>query len=81
MVAGLGVALLPGTPQIAYGRRLELDSRALAASPLLWHELDSGLRRSPEHGTLIHGEDVLQRLGDQMDGKTAQAILRASGLS
>lgn len=65
----------------AYGRRLQLDSRTLTASPLLWHELDRGLRRSLEHGTLIHGEDVLQRLGDQIDGRTAEAILRASGLS
>ncbi|MFF4567777.1 hypothetical protein [Streptomyces sp. NPDC001435] len=64
-----------------YGHRLELDPRILAANPLLWHELDTGVRRSLERGTLRHGADVLDRLGHQIDEETAEAVLRASGLS
>lgn len=65
----------------AYGHRLELDSRVLSANPFLWHELDTGVRRSLEKGTLLQGEDLLRRLAEQIDGETAQAVLRASGLS
>lgn len=64
----------------AYGHSLEVDSRVLAASPLLWHELDAGIRRSLEKGTLLRGEDVFRRLGEQIDGETTQGVLRASGL-
>lgn len=64
-----------------HGHRLELDPRVLAANPLLWHELDTGVRRSVEQGTLIQGTDVLRRLGEQIDGETAREVLRASGLS
>ncbi|MHC3467430.1 hypothetical protein ACYF6T_01835 [Streptomyces sp. 7R007] len=62
-------------------RTLCLDSRVLAANPLLWHELDTGVRRSLERGTLRHGADVLDRLGRRIDDETAEAVLRASGLS
>ncbi|MCX4880878.1 hypothetical protein [Streptomyces sp. NBC_00847] len=65
----------------AYGHHLELDPRVLAANPLIWHELDTGLRRSIERGTLRQGADVLQQLGHRIDNDTAQAVLRASGLS
>ncbi|MGR6968081.1 hypothetical protein ACU639_00345 [Streptomyces cynarae] len=64
-----------------YGHRLELDPRVLTANPFLWHELDTGVRRSLERGTLRQGTDVLECLGRQIDGETAQAVLRASGLS
>ncbi|MGW1892214.1 hypothetical protein ACWCP6_18430 [Streptomyces sp. NPDC002004] len=64
-----------------HGRRLELDPRVLAANPLIWHELDTGVRRSIERGTLRHGADVLRQLAHQIDDETAQAVLRASGLS
>ncbi|MFJ9821454.1 hypothetical protein ACIRU3_40650 [Streptomyces sp. NPDC101151] len=64
-----------------YGHRLELDPRVLAANPLLWHELDTGVRRSLERGTLRHGVDVLNRLGHRIDDETVQEVLRASGLS
>ncbi|MFF2507548.1 hypothetical protein ACFVTY_29815 [Streptomyces sp. NPDC058067] len=64
-----------------YGHRLELDPRTLAANPLLWHELDTGVRRSLERGTLRHGADDLARLGHRIDDETAQAVLRASGIS
>ncbi|MFE9453742.1 hypothetical protein [Streptomyces sp. NPDC006739] len=64
----------------AYGHRLEVDPRVLAASPLLWHELDTGVRRSLERGTLCQGADVLDRLGRRIDADTARAVLRASGL-
>ncbi|GHI06053.1 hypothetical protein Scel_43740 [Streptomyces cellostaticus] len=63
-----------------HGHRLELDPRILAANPLLWHELDTGVRRSLERGTLRQGADVLARLGHHIDDETARAVLRASGL-
>jgi hypothetical protein len=64
-----------------HGHRLELDPRILAANPLLWHELDTGVRRSLERGTLRQGTDVLDRLGHRIDGEAAEGVLRASGLS
>ncbi|MEU1481504.1 hypothetical protein [Streptomyces sp. NPDC005760] len=64
-----------------YGHRLELDPRVLAANPLIWHELDTGVRRSVERGTLLQGADVLDRLGHSIDDEAARAVLRASGLS
>ncbi|MEU6087137.1 hypothetical protein ABZ865_10055 [Streptomyces sp. NPDC047085] len=64
-----------------HGHRLELDPRILVANPLLWHELDTGVRRSLERGMLRHGADVLERLGHCIDDETVQAVLRASGLS
>jgi hypothetical protein len=67
--------------QDAHGHFLELDPRVLAANPLLWHELDTGVRRSLEHGTLRQGADVLGRLGHTIDDETAEAVLKASGLS
>ncbi|MFI7412900.1 hypothetical protein ACIBU0_29920 [Streptomyces sp. NPDC049627] len=62
------------------GHRLELDPRTLVANPLLWHELDTGVRRSRAHGTLLEGRDVLEQLGHQVDDVTTQAVLRASGI-
>ncbi|MET9118962.1 hypothetical protein ABZX38_32875 [Streptomyces longwoodensis] len=64
-----------------HGHSLELDPRTLAANPLLWHELDTGVRRSLERGTLRHGADVLDRLGRHIDDETARTVLRKSGLS
>lgn len=63
-----------------YGHRLELDPRVLAANPLIWHELDTGVRRSVERGTLLQGRDVLDRLGRRIDEETVRAVLRESGL-
>ena len=65
----------------AHGHKLELDPRILVANPLLWHELDTGVRRSLEGGTLLLGADVMARLGQHIDDETVQAVLRASGLS
>ncbi|WP_093904137.1 hypothetical protein [Streptomyces sp. cf386] len=62
------------------GHRLELDPRTLIANPLLWHELDSGVQRSRERGTLQEGTDALERLRHQIDDATARAVLRASGI-
>ncbi|ALV37035.1 hypothetical protein [Streptomyces sp. CdTB01] len=63
-----------------HGNRLELDPRVLIANPVLWHELDTGARRSLERGTLHQGFDVLRRLGHRIDDETARAVLRESGL-
>jgi hypothetical protein len=62
-----------------HGGRVELDPRILVASPLLWHLLDAGVRRSRERGTLRYGARVLGELGERVDGE-AESILRASGL-
>ena len=64
-----------------YGHRLELDVRVLTANPLIWHELDTGVRRSLAHGRLRQSTSVLQHLGRQIDNETARAIFHASGLS
>ncbi|WP_175647779.1 hypothetical protein [Streptomyces cyaneochromogenes] len=64
-----------------YGHRLELDPGPSRASPFLWHELDTGVRRSLEYGTLRHGTNVLDRLGHRIDDENVRAVLRASGLS
>ncbi|WP_210585919.1 hypothetical protein [Streptomyces sp. GESEQ-35] len=65
----------------AHGQRLELDPRVLIANPLLWHELDTGVRRSLERGTLPQDPDDLRRLRHRIDDETARAVLRASGIS
>ncbi|MGW2962128.1 hypothetical protein ACWDGI_27200 [Streptomyces sp. NPDC001220] len=63
------------------GNRLELDPNVLHANPLLWHELDTGVRRSLARGTLRRGAEVLTQLGHQIDDTNALAVLRASGLT
>lgn len=64
-----------------HGRRLELDPRVLAANPLIWHELDIGVHRSVDRGTLLQGADVMEKLGHRIDDETVRAVLKASGLS
>ena len=64
-----------------FGNKLALDARVLRANPMLWHELDTGVHRSLERGTLRHGADVLNQMGHRIDDETVQAVLRASGLS
>jgi len=64
----------------ARGTRLQLDPRVLTGSPLLWHALDTGVRRSRAAGTLRQGTDVLARLAHEIDGETAKAVLKASGM-
>ncbi|CAM5241091.1 hypothetical protein [Streptomyces aurantiogriseus] len=63
----------------AHGHRLELDPRVLVDNPLLWHQLDTGVRRSLERGTLRQGADVLERLGHEIDDRITRAVLKASG--
>ncbi|MFE3033387.1 hypothetical protein ACFXKY_17290 [Streptomyces canus] len=68
----------------SYGHRLELDPRVLATNPLIWHELETGVHRSVERGTLLQGTDVLEalnRLGHTIDDEIVRGVLRASGLS
>jgi hypothetical protein len=64
----------------AGGRWLELDPRVLAGNALIRHEVDAGIRRSRECGTLRSGTEVLLRLSDRIDGAEAQAVFRASGM-
>lgn len=65
----------------AFGNRLQIDTRTLAANPLLWHELDTGAHRSLERGTLRYGADILDRLGERIDDDIMRGVLGASGLS
>ncbi|MET9084187.1 hypothetical protein ABZX77_20290 [Streptomyces sp. NPDC004237] len=65
----------------SHGSRLELDPGVLHANPLLWHELDTGVRRSQERGTLRRGAEVLAQLGHEIDDTNARAVLEASGLT
>ncbi|MFI6251558.1 hypothetical protein [Streptomyces sp. NPDC051016] len=65
----------------SHGSRLELDPAVLHANPLLWHELDTGVRRSQERGTLRRGAEVLAQLGHEIDDTNARAVLEASGLT
>ncbi|MBP2064314.1 hypothetical protein [Streptomyces iranensis] len=63
-----------------YGHRVTLDLGVLVADPLLWHELDTGARRSLEAGTLRHGAEILRLLGRNLDDTATRGILGASGL-
>ncbi|KUO12672.1 PH domain-containing protein [Streptomyces sp. DSM 15324] len=63
------------------GHHVELDARVLATDPFLRHEVDTGVRRSLERGTLRQGELALRRLTEEIDGETVEAVLRASGMS
>ncbi|MDT3400139.1 hypothetical protein RKE29_26550 [Streptomyces sp. B1866] len=64
----------------ADGGHVAFDARVLSAAPLLWHALETGARRSAERGTLRYGAWALRRLARRIDGGTARAVLRASGL-
>ncbi|MDO0909865.1 hypothetical protein QQM39_03000 [Streptomyces sp. DT2A-34] len=65
----------------AYGERVVLDPRVLAANPLIWHALDEGARRSRESGTLVCGSRVLEELGRRIDSAECRGILKATGLN
>ncbi|MFF8811727.1 hypothetical protein [Streptomyces pactum] len=63
------------------GHRVEIDPRVLTANPLLWHQLDRGVRLSRRRGLLHGGTAALAALGDRIDGDGARALLGAAGLS
>ncbi|MDG4859516.1 hypothetical protein P8605_15355 [Streptomyces sp. T-3] len=65
----------------AYGGRLQLDPRVLAANPLLWHLLDQGVRHSLTQGSLLAGAKAAEQLGRRIDRVTSRTILRLSGLA
>jgi hypothetical protein len=46
---------------------------------MLWHLLDTGIRRSEQRGTLRSEPEALAELRERVDGQ-ARAILNASGL-
>jgi hypothetical protein len=64
------------------GGRVELSPRVLEANPQLWRLLDAGARSScaAPDGTLRCGTAELRRLGERVDGETAKAVFRVSGL-
>ncbi len=64
----------------ASGVRVELELAVLRANPLLWHHLETGARRSREHGTLHEGTALLTALAEHIDSHAARGILQASGM-
>lgn len=62
------------------GNRVEFDPKVLAANPLLWHRLDTGVRRARESGLLREGAMPLGALADRIDGDGARTLLRSAGL-
>lgn len=63
----------------AAGRRAEVDAAAIAASPLLRHELDAGARHSHTAGLLADPSPVSGPAA-AADAAQARALFRASGL-
>ncbi|WP_367136189.1 MULTISPECIES: hypothetical protein [Streptomyces] len=59
----------------AGGRRVEFDPEILVANPLLWHRLDSGVRRARESGLLREGDAPLAELAERIDGEGARRLL------
>ncbi|MER5768215.1 hypothetical protein [Streptomyces sp. NPDC001985] len=62
------------------GRRVEVDPSTLAGNPLLWHELDRGVRKSRERGLLGTGSAMLQHLSDRIEADTVRAVFEVSEL-
>ena len=62
------------------GGLVPLDPRVLIDNPRLWHLLDAGARVSQERGTLEYGTVALRRLSSKVDGETAKAVFKASGM-
>ncbi|MFE5909582.1 hypothetical protein ACFQ6B_10915 [Streptomyces wedmorensis] len=57
-----------------------MDPHALLDNPALWHLLDEAARLSRGRGTLDCGTESLRRLSSRIDGETAKAVFKASGL-
>ncbi|MFI1965169.1 hypothetical protein ACH429_13815 [Streptomyces pathocidini] len=64
----------------ASGNRVEFDPKVLGANPLIWHLLDTGVRRSRQSGLLRGGTDPLRALSEEIDGRGARSVFDASGL-
>lgn len=62
------------------GGRVEIDPRVLIADPRLWRWVDAGIRTSLGRGTLLCGAPALRRLAERIDGETALAVFKVSGL-
>ncbi|MFC5720128.1 hypothetical protein ACFP1Z_08105 [Streptomyces gamaensis] len=64
----------------AGGNRVELDPEVLVANPLLWHLLDTGVRRARASGLLREGAAPLAALARRVDDEGARRLLESSGL-
>ncbi|MFD0384005.1 hypothetical protein ACFQ2B_22010 [Streptomyces stramineus] len=63
------------------GRRQGRDRpRGARRQPLLWHQLDTGARRSRESGLLREGAAHLAALAERVDGEGARRLLESAGL-
>ncbi|MGO4459475.1 hypothetical protein AB4039_19585 [Streptomyces sp. M-16] len=62
------------------GSRAEIDPMVLVRNPAMWHRLDTDARTSTGRGTLRCGSGALRRLAERIDGETARAVFRVSGL-
>lgn len=63
----------------AFGSRLEVDARAVAESPFLRHELDTGARRSHAAG-LLADPSAVHTLTTAADKAEARALVEDAGL-
>ncbi|MFF4186317.1 hypothetical protein ACFYZ9_24360 [Streptomyces sp. NPDC001691] len=64
----------------ADGNRAEIDPRVLVANPPLWAVVDTDAHTSIERGTLCCGETALRQMATRVDGETARAVFKLSGL-
>ncbi|WP_235033022.1 hypothetical protein [Streptomyces sp. WAC05374] len=64
----------------AEGGRVELDPRVLVANPPLWRVLDEDARACLAAGLLVYGAHAMRQLSARVDGETAQAVFKVSGL-
>ncbi|MER7972626.1 hypothetical protein [Streptomyces sp. NPDC096080] len=58
----------------ADGHHVQLDPRALAASPFLRHELETSVHRSQRAGTLREGGRLIARLSREADAEALRGM-------
>ncbi|MEU5437727.1 hypothetical protein AB0G73_30730 [Streptomyces sp. NPDC020719] len=64
----------------ADGNRAEIDPQVLVHNPPLWRFVDEGARTSVARGMLCCGETALRQVSARIDGETARAVFKVSGL-
>ncbi|MFE7278469.1 hypothetical protein [Streptomyces sp. NPDC057623] len=62
------------------GGRVVIDSEVLVRHPQLWLRLNAGARKAAADGSLLCGATALRRVSRRVDGETARAVFKASGL-
>ncbi|MFB7600559.1 hypothetical protein [Streptomyces sp. NPDC056160] len=64
----------------ACGARVEVDPRILVDNPALWCRFDEDARKSAARGSLRCGQRALRDLAERVEGETALAVFRISGM-